>query len=79
MMDFTVGGEPLSIDHDVVEKKLTGVRPEKVRALAVEVNGVVYPVKQALALASGLDRAGFTSHEAWRVFKSLGFALSRAQ
>lgn len=73
---FRIGGEALSLSRQDVEERLKNVVPEEVRDLSVSVNGLRYPVKQALADASGLLRGNFTSHEAMRVFRRLGFALN---
>jgi hypothetical protein len=68
---FTVGGVPVFLDREEVERKLRPVMPEEVRELYVEVNGTRYPVKQALSEATGLHRGTFTSHDAMRVFRKL--------
>lgn len=73
---FRIGGETISLSRQDVEERLRNVRPEDVRDLSVSVNGLRYPVKQALVCASGLLRGNFTSHEAMRVFRRLGFALN---
>ena len=76
-IEFTVGGKRLSLTQDEVAKKLQGVPPEPTRSLVVEVNGLLYPVKQAFATASGLDRADFISHQARSVLQRLGFKVKR--
>ncbi len=72
---FTVGGVPVFLDREEVERKLRAVMPEDVRELYVEVNGTRYPVKQALAEATGLHRGTFTSHDAMRVFRKLSIPI----
>ncbi len=74
-MDFTIGGETFSLEAKDVEKKLKGVEPEAIQQVYVVVSGVRYPVKQALAVSAGLIRAGFTTHQAFRVLRKLGFQL----
>jgi hypothetical protein len=74
-MEFTIGGEKLSLEAEDVERKLKGVEPEAIQKLYVIVNGTRYPVKQALAASAGLIRAGFTTHQAFRVLRKLGFQL----
>lgn len=75
MNNFTIGGETFSLEAKDVERKLKGVEPEAIQKLYVVVNGERYPVKQALAVSAGLIRAGFTTHQAFRVFRKLGFKL----
>lgn len=74
---FTVGGRRVVLSQGEVERKLSGVEPDKIQSLVVEVNGLRFPVKQAFALASGIDRADFTSHQAWHAFRKLGFRVTR--
>lgn len=59
------------MSKEEVERKLNGVEPENVREVYVEVKGTRYPIKQALALSTGLLRGGFTTHDAMRVFRKL--------
>ncbi len=72
---FTVGGSEFSLSRAEVESRLAGVQPEVIREIAVTINGAQYPVKQALAAATGLLRGNFTSHEAMRVFRRLSFPM----
>ena len=76
-IEFTVGGKQLSLTQDEVAKKLQGVLPEPTRALVVEINGLLNPIKQAFAAASGLDRADSISHQACSVLQRLGFTVKR--
>jgi hypothetical protein len=73
---FTVGGVEFFLSKEEVEQKLQTVKPESVREVSVEVNGKRYPVKQALAEATGLLRGNFTSHDAMRVFRKLSLTLA---
>jgi hypothetical protein len=75
MSQFTVGGVQFLLSREKVEEKLRGVAPESVRELYVLVNGIQYPVKQALAEAAGLQRGMFTSHDAMRVFRKLNLVM----
>jgi hypothetical protein len=72
---FTVGGVEVFISKEEVEQKLQTVEPENIREVSVEVNGKRYPVKQALAEATGLLRGNFTSHDAMRVFRRLSLPM----
>jgi hypothetical protein len=79
MVDFTVAGQRVALDRASVERKLRGVEPERIQLLAVEVNRISYPVKQALYVATGIDRAEFGSHQARHIFKQLGFPVMRGK
>jgi len=77
-MNFVVGGRSFSISRDEIERKLKGVQPEPIRQYYVTVNGKDYPVKQALELAAGLLRSGFTTQDAIRVLRKFGLPLRKA-
>lgn len=72
---FTLNGTRYELSSDVVESRLSGVRPESIREHAVQVNGVWYPVKQAFEVAVGVPRSDFISHTARRHLAALGFPL----
>jgi hypothetical protein len=76
-MRFILAGETFDLTKADVERSMRGVKPENVRTHAVEVNGVVYPVKQVLEKATGVDRADFISTTARRDLQKLGFRLFR--
>jgi len=75
MEKFTIGGVEFFLSKQAVEQKLNGVDPESVREVYVEVNGKRYPIKQALAAATGLMKGGFTTHDAMRVFRKLSLSV----
>ena len=75
---FTVNGDQMSLSRRDVTDALKGVVPEPIRSHAVSVGGTSYPVKQAFAAATGLDRLDFTSATARRNLDRLGFELRRA-
>lgn len=75
--EFIVGGKKLHLTHDQVVSALRGVVLGPVRTHRVEINGVMYPVKEAFALISGLDVADFNTNQARNIFKRLGFKVER--
>ena len=75
--DCVIGGKKIQLTTTEVENRLREIIPEPARSLVVEINGQMYPVKQALAEVSGLDRADFISHQARSVFLRLGFNVKR--
>jgi hypothetical protein len=74
-MKFTVGGNEFSLSTADVANRLNGVEPEPIRELYVEVAGVKFPIKQAFAHLTGMQRGGFTSHDAMRVFRKLSLRI----
>jgi hypothetical protein len=78
MPTFTIAGRPFELEHDRIEAELENVLPDPVREHYVVVCGRRYPPKQVVSRVTGLDRADFTSHQARRVLKRLGFMAARA-
>lgn len=76
-VEFTVNGTAFSLSSQDVVAALRGIPPEPIRSHSVTVTGVRYPVKQAFAAVTGLDRLDFTSAIARRNLAKLGFELHR--
>lgn len=77
MTTFQIAGKRVLLDHETVVRRLEGVLPEPVREHYVVVQGRRFPPKQVVSLLTGLDRADFTTHQARRVLKRLGFVAAR--
>ncbi len=73
-----MAGEAVELERDAVERKLERVLPEPLHEHYVVVCSRRYPPKQVLSEATGLDRADFTTHQARRILKRLGFTAARA-
>ncbi len=78
MARFTISGQVFELEHEGVEEVVTRVLPDPVREHYVVVRGRRYPPKQIIACVTGLDRADFTTHQARRVLKRLGFVAARS-
>lgn len=76
-MRFRLGGRDVDVTSDAVQTALRDVTPETIRLHAVRVEGQLYPAKQAVAAATGLDRLDFTTVNARRVLQRLGFEVVR--
>ena len=63
MPNMTVSGHRYDLDRGTVEAALEGVLPEPIHEHFVIISGRRWPPKQVLALATGLDRADFTTHQ----------------
>jgi len=72
-----ISGQPFDLDSRDVERVTAKVLPDPIRDHYVIVGGRRFPPKQVLALATGLDRADFTTHQARRVLRGLGFSAAR--
>jgi len=56
---------------------MTGLLPDPVRDHYVVIDGRRFPPKQVLGVVTGLSRSEFTSHQALRVLRNLGFGAGR--
>ena len=71
-MEFKINGESYRLDTEAVGHRLRGWVPEPIQVHWVEMDGVRFPVKQALERVLGVSRTRFTSHIARSVFARLG-------
>lgn len=76
-MQFTLAGRSFDLTDDLVRRKLTGYTPESIQEYWVEVDGVRWPVKQVMALATGLDRRRFQSQNSRRLLERIGFSVGQ--
>jgi hypothetical protein len=77
MPKFTIAGERVELGHEAIELALAKVLPEPIREHYVVVNGRRYPPKQVISRVTRLDRADFTTHQARRIMRRLGFTTAR--
>ncbi len=73
-----VGGRPFNFDRDEIERRMIGVRPERIQKELVEMFDTVYPPKQVVETVTGWNRRTFTTHEAERVLTKAGFVCRPA-
>lgn len=78
MAHFTVAGEKYELERGTIERSLRDLLPDPVHEHYVVVQGRRFPPKQVLSCVTGLDRADFTTHQARRVLRRLGFVAARA-
>jgi len=77
MHAFTVSGRRFDLDRTTVEAVCERELPDPLNEHYVVVGGRRFPPKQVLAAVTGLDKADFTTHQARRILKRLGFAAAR--
>jgi hypothetical protein len=77
MRTVTVSGQRFRLDEHEIEQAVADSLPEPIRDHFVVVDGRRWPPKQVLALATGLDRADFTTHQARRILTRLAFPAGR--
>jgi len=76
-MQFRIAGRQCQLDSADVELLAESLLPEPVREHYVVIAGRRFPPKQVIARATGIDRADFTTHQARRVLRRLGFQAAR--
>lgn len=76
---FRVAGRDWMLSRAAIEASVGGVEPDAIRDHFVVVVGRRYALKQVLALATGLDRADFTTGQARSILRRLGLATGRLQ
>jgi hypothetical protein len=72
-----ISGQQFDLDPRRIVRAVSRTLPEPVRDHYVVIEGRRYPPKQVIALATGLDRADFTTHQARRILRRLGFTAAR--
>jgi hypothetical protein len=77
MPQFTIAGRRIELDRDEIETSLRSVLPEPPREHYVVVGGRRYPPKQVISCVAAVDRADFTTHQARRIMRRLGFITAR--
>jgi hypothetical protein len=77
MSTHRVAGQIFELTGQTVLDAVDGVLPEPIHEHYVIVAGRRYPPKQVLTQVTGLDRADFTTHQARRILKRLGFTAAR--
>ena len=76
-IEARIKGRRIRISDSEVRSRLRGVQPEVTYIYVVYVDGVVFPVKQAFSVVTGLQRSDFITDHARRAFERLGFMARR--
>jgi hypothetical protein len=77
MPEFTIAGRDFQLEGDSVEHCMGDLLPDPLHEHYVVVGGRRFPPKQVISCVTGLDRADFTTHQARRVLRRLGFLAAR--
>jgi hypothetical protein len=76
-LTFALNGVRYTLSDEDALARTSKHEPDAVRTHGVRLHGRIYPVKQALQLAIGVDRADYQSVQARSVFLRLGFEVVR--
>jgi hypothetical protein len=74
---FTISGRDFQLEGETVRRCMLDRLPDPVQEHYVILDGRRFPPKQVIACATGLDRADFTTHQARRILRRLGFVAAR--
>lgn len=74
-MHFKLADQSFDLTADEVRTLLRGRLPEDIRDYWVEINGLRWPVKQVIGLATGIERRRFQSQNSRRLLNKLGFTV----
>lgn len=76
-ISFMLAGRQLTLSADDVRTSLAGHHPESIRQYWAEIDHVRWPVKQVIALATGIPRTDFQSQNGRRLLARLGFPIGQ--
>lgn len=76
MATFILRGRTFNLEIKDVQNAVKGKEPERIQKYAVSIGGKEYPIKQVVRLATKLDSAEFTAHDAYRVLRKIGFGIT---
>lgn len=79
MPSFRISGHAFALDRVMIVDCVKTLLPEPLHEHYVVVGGRRFPPKQVICCATGLDKADFTTHQARRVLKRLGFTAARVR
>ena len=77
MSTFTISGREFVLERATIVESVERLLPDPLYEHYVVVEGRRFPPKQVISAATGLDKADFTTHQARRVLKRLGFTAAR--
>lgn len=75
---FVLNGRRLSISRSQVSAAVKDQVPRRIDKYKVAIDGVEFPPKQVLELATGIEPINFTTMDAQRILKKLGFSSQTA-
>ena len=70
---FVLGGASYEVTRAQFEERLSKIDPEPIRKYWVAIGGRRFPVKQAVGIGLGAERASFSSGQALSILRKLGY------
>ncbi len=78
-MKFILRGREFILTPEDIEARIQGIEPEGSSQYHITVHGKSYPVKQVLALVTGMPNIAFTTADAYRILTKLGYKVDIMQ
>ncbi len=76
-ISFTLARQQFELSADDVRTRLAQRRPDPIDQYWVEIDDIRWPVKQVMALATGLAKSDFQSQNSRRLLAKLGFTIGK--
>lgn len=76
-ISFTLARQQFELSADDVRTRLAQRRPDPIDQYWVEIDDIRWPVKQVMALATGLGKSDFQSQNSRRLLAKLGFTIGK--
>lgn len=77
-ISFTLARQQFELSADDVRTRLAQRRPDPIDQYWVEIDDIRWPVKQVMALATGLGKSDLQSQNSRRLLAKLGFTIGKA-
>lgn len=74
-ISFTLAGRHFELSEEDVRSRIAQHQHDQIDTYWVEIDGTRWPVKQVLALATGLPKSDFQSQNSRRLLAKLGFTI----
>lgn len=75
MAKFILGGRSFDLEKEDILNAAKGVHPSAIYDFSINLNGKMYPIKQALSLATELSQVKFPTSQAHGILRKLGFNI----
>jgi hypothetical protein len=76
MARFILRGKAFNLERKDIENAVKREEPRPIYKYAVTISGKEWPIKQVVGLATKLQSAEFTAHDAYRVLRKIGFGIT---
>lgn len=75
MAKIVLAGRSIDLEKEDILNAAKGVHPTAIHDFSVNLNGKMYPIKQAISLATELSPVKFPTSQAHGILRKLGFNI----